>query len=465
MSNEKAAVRPNGNKIRKLRKNKKWTQEDMEEAAGLSRKTISQVENGVPVSIQTLELIANALEVDYKDILSDDELLPQNAYQNLERYLYSFDAFIDEKVDNFTGRKLLLEKLGAFIDNPEIHSGYFVVVGDPGIGKSAILSKLIRLWCLPIHHFNISLQAINTPRQFLSNICVRLIQKFNLKHTDLPEDFATDGAFLNKILQEASLKLSKNDKLVIVIDALDEVEQFNNGITNPLFLPSVLPKNVYIVTSTRRVEDFALHASNLLNYDIDNKSRENLADIRAYIKRQTGKDGIKKWMEKAVLTNEKFVDVIAQKSEGNFMYLRCLLHSMAQSRFFNWTIDELPQGLRAYYRKHWEQMRNYNPSEFDNICRPIVCILAAVDKAVSAEQVARSSQVELTKVEKVLREWTTFIHKSSNLHQENTYRIYHSSFCDFLREEVDPNLKTYHAMIAKAALSNVEKRKTKNGND
>ena len=172
MSNEKTAVRPNGNKIRRLRKNKKWTQEDMEEAAELSRKTISQVENGVPVSIQTLKLIANALEVDYKDILSDDELLPQNAYQNLERYLYSFDAFIDEKVDGFTGRKLLLEKLKAFIDNPEIPSGYFVIIGDPGIGKSAILSKLIRQWGLPIHHFNILLQAINTPHQFVSNICV-----------------------------------------------------------------------------------------------------------------------------------------------------------------------------------------------------------------------------------------------------------------------------------------------------
>ena len=288
----------------------------------------------------------------------------------------------------------------------------------------------------------------------------RLIQKFNLKYTDLPEDFAENGAFLNKILQEASLKLNDNDKLIIVIDALDEVEQLNNGITNPLFLPSVLPKNVYIVTSTRRMENFALHASNLLNYDLDNNSQENLDDIRAYIKTQIDKDGIKKWMEKAKLTSEKFVDVISHKSEGNFMYLRCLLYSMAQSQLFNWTIEDLPQGLRAYYRKHWEQMRSYNPSEFDNICRPIVCILAAVEKAVSAEQIARSAQVELTKVDKILREWTTFIHKSSNSYQEHTYRIYHSSFCDFLREEVDPNLKTYHAMIAKAALSKVGKRKT-----
>ena len=175
MSNEKAAVQPNGNKIRKLRKIRKWTQEDMEEAAGLSRKTISQAENNECVSIQTLELIAKALDVEFMEILSSDELLPQSSYQNFEHYLYSFDAFIDEMTSEFKGRKLLFDKLQEFVDDPDIRSGYFVVAGDPGIGKSAFMSRLIRKWSLPVHHFNISMQSINTTRIFMSNICVRLI--------------------------------------------------------------------------------------------------------------------------------------------------------------------------------------------------------------------------------------------------------------------------------------------------
>jgi hypothetical protein len=47
--------------------------------------------------------------------------------------------------------------------------------------------------------------------------------------------------------------------------------------------------------------------------------------------------------------------------------------------------------------------------------------------------------------------------------RQRLWRIYHTSFQDYLREEVDPELKTYHAMIARWALKKVGKWKEKQG--
>lgn len=54
-----------GAQIRKLRKNRKYTQEQFAEMVGIDTKNISKIENGINYpSAQTLSAIAKALEVE-----------------------------------------------------------------------------------------------------------------------------------------------------------------------------------------------------------------------------------------------------------------------------------------------------------------------------------------------------------------------------------------------------------------
>ncbi len=57
--------------------------------------------------------------------------------------------------------------------------GYFTVIGDPGAGKSSILTELVRRsGC--IAHFNSRASAITTVRQFEENVCRQLDVRFDL---------------------------------------------------------------------------------------------------------------------------------------------------------------------------------------------------------------------------------------------------------------------------------------------
>ena len=59
-----------GNRIREVRKSKKWTQEILAEKSGIEPSNISHIERAATkLSLQTLVSIANALEVSADDLL------------------------------------------------------------------------------------------------------------------------------------------------------------------------------------------------------------------------------------------------------------------------------------------------------------------------------------------------------------------------------------------------------------
>jgi hypothetical protein len=121
-----------------------------------------------------------------------------------------FDSLIAERTWQFVGREFVFKALDAFLADPAQQSGYFIIKGEPGIGKSSLMAHLVKTRGY-IHHFNIALQAINKPRQFLKNICAQLIARFELNHPEWPPDAEKDGAFLNQLLQEASDKLGPQE--------------------------------------------------------------------------------------------------------------------------------------------------------------------------------------------------------------------------------------------------------------
>jgi hypothetical protein len=361
----------------------------------------------------------------------------------------SFDSFIAEHTKGFVGRKFVFDELEAFLSGEDYESGYFIIKGEPGIGKSAVMAYLVKTYGC-IHHFNIGLQNINKAHQFLESVCAQLIARFELDHPTWPPDADKDGAFLNQLLDEASEKLKDKEKLVIAVDALDEVDI--SGVSsraNILYLPPVLPANVYIVVTTREKDDIRLQVVNSREFKLLADSSFNIRDARDYTRQKLSDKQMQQRIASWNITDEQFIDTMLQKSEGNFMYLRHVLPAIKAGRFVEGTLDQLPAGLLGYYRSHWRQMRNRDSSIFDELYQPIVCVLAAVKEAVSIEQAAAFTGMATNKVRDVIKEWREFLYEEFSERRECLYRVYHKSFQDFLREEVDPQLKTYHGMIAR----------------
>ncbi len=361
----------------------------------------------------------------------------------------SFDSFIAQQTKGFVGRKFVFDELEAFLWDEDVESGYFIIKGEPGIGKSALMAYLVKTnGC--IHHFNIGLQNIDKTQQFLESVCAQLISRFELDHPTWPPDADKDGAFLNRLLDEASDKLKDNEKLVIAVDALDEVDR--SGLSpraNILYLPPVLPPHVYIVVSTREKDDIRLQVANSREFKLSADSSLNIRDARDYIRQNLSDKQMLQRIASWNITHEQFIDTMLQKSAGNFMYLRHVLPAIKAGRFVEGTLDQLPAGLLGYYRSHWRQMRSQDVTIFDTLYQPIVCVLAAVKEAVSIDQAAAFTGIAVNKVRDVIKEWREFLYEESGEQQQHLYRVYHKSFQDFLREEVDPQLKTYHGMIAR----------------
>ena len=373
--------------------------------------------------------------------------LPEN-YRPLAEHFISFDDLIAEWTKDFVGREFVDARLAAFLESHD--RGYFVLEGEPGIGKTAWAAHLVtERRCL--HHFNVAAMGIVRPDQCLENLCAQIIARYQLGVTYLPLTAGKDGGYLDHLLRQASERLN-GQKLVIVIDAVDEVQMPGGSVANVLYLPPSLPQGVYFVLTRRpqpvlletapgtRLEPFALHAD----------MPENQADLRAYLRWQTEKPEIAARLDERDIAPACFVEELVERSGGNFMYLAYLLPDIAAGEYDPLALGRLPRGLRGYYQRFWrelEEAKGEGREAWTKFCKPVIGLLAAAGEPVSAAWMGRVLGLDAEEVEDFsLTRWRKFLYRMP-VDGEVLWRVYHASFQDFLSEQLD-GARRYHAQIA-----------------
>jgi hypothetical protein len=363
-------------------------------------------------------------------------LMNAQASNKIRNEILDQTDIIGEKTQNFVGRQFVFDAIKQFIaTNP---CGYFLVQGEPGIGKSAVAAKFVKhQGC--IHHFNIRAEGINTASIFLKNICAQLVAVYDLDYQTLPPQATQDGGFFSQLLRQITAKLSINEKLIIMIDGLDEVgdTDFVAGV-NKLYLPRMLPSRVYMIVTTRPGITLRIDCEqgSLL---IDQDSTNNLTDIREYVAKSVELMGIKTYIARHNIDNKEFIDNLIAKSQGNFMYLRHVLPEIEKGTYTDLKLGSIPIGLQNYYQDHWQRMRGLDEEVWFKYKLPVVLALTQVDDPVSIDLLAKFSGVkERARISKVLEEWKPFLYKMQVEYQgelQKRYRIYHTSFADFLKHQ------------------------------
>jgi hypothetical protein len=348
------------------------------------------------------------------------------------RVRHPFQALIEEKTEGFVGREFVFEAIESFLISQP--NGYFIIEGEPGIGKSAILAKYVQqTGC--VAHFNVRSQGINRVDQFLESVCTQLIERYNLPYSVLASNATRDGKFFAQLLQEIvgaqGLAPLQGKRLVIAIDALDEVDRTDHTGANLLYLPATLHKGVYFVMTQRPVTlpltvNTSPHRFNLMQYQA-----ESLQDIQTYIRGEFNKSSqLQAWIDEKGLTVEEFVTQLANKSENNFMYLKYVLPDIKNGKYKDLSIESLPQGLQAYYEDHWRHMGMMTePLPKHKVA--IVYFLAELREPVSRRLLAELSGEKAVTVQDVLNDWEQFL-RPVQVDSETRYSVYHQSFCDFL---------------------------------
>ncbi|MDJ0658931.1 MAG: hypothetical protein QNJ42_05510 [Crocosphaera sp.] len=460
---DKVKSSPQGKeKIEELRKKLNLTQQELADETNMSLDTLKRLlgtkgqKNGIHASVDrfAVENIAKFLNIKPTDIVD----LQEWKGDKLFKYQQKFKALIEEKLRLFVGRQFVLDAIENFINTHD--RGYFTIVAKPGEGKSSIAAKYVNENPDCIYYFNVRADSQNRADQFLDNICKQLINRYQLGNEKLLLDATKDGNKLKDLLETISNKLADDEKLIIVVDALDEVD-LNSQLegSNVLYLPRYLPEKIYFIL-TRRDEQVVKHrllieAPEEIFYlqDYPEKCKE---DIRMYIEAclesfEDYKDKLQVWIKKQKIIQENFINELVEKSENNFMYLRYVIPQIADGYYQDLELKYIPQGLQNYYRYHWLQMK------MDRIKINIVYLLTVVSRPISRQllsEFATVGELQVTefKVQEVLKEWSQFIDKIP-MGEEIRYKVYHQSFADFLKSDemvkaAGVEISNIHGLIA-----------------
>jgi len=348
-------------------------------------------------------------------------------------YPQEFEALITGKTKTFCGRLFVFAAFEKFINTKP--NGYFTVVGDAGMGKSALAAKYVFDKQVPCY-FNILAEGRNRPELFLKSIRQQLISRYQLPDAN-EDDLAT-------LLTKVSKKLPAGDRLVIVVDALDEVEQESRA-ENLLYLPRELPEQVYFLLTRRpySLEKKRLQVSvpeDCLDLSASKYANFSREDVKAYIRLLLNddpdyKDALNKWIQDRNYTPDYFVEQVAEKSENNFMYLYHALPAIAKGEYDDLALENFPKGLQDYYQVHWLRMgMETEPKELMVI---VLLILVEISTPITSQTIAAIAERDIDEVEDVLEDkWVEYV-KKQWIEGQLCYSIYHASFLDFLQKKRD----------------------------
>ena len=377
----------------------------------------------------------------YPTFLSDQ-------YAPLAHKLITFTTLIEEKSQGFVGRRFVFDALDQFMERTP--AGYFIVKGEAGIGKSALMAHLVQAGQY-VHHFVVSTQGINRADQFLENVCAQLIARYKPDRPAwLPPEASRDSAFLSELLQEVSQGLPTGQRALILVDALDEVDWRGRTGENVLFLPRALPPGVFVIVTMRHKEGLPLEVDSSQIFCLYPNSDGNREDVRVYIRQFAQREVMQPSLSAWGTTVDAFVETMLAKSEGNFMYLRYVLPAIERVEFRHGTLAELPQGLKDYYERHWRQIRAIDEDMWVDYRQPVICYLAAAREPVTIWQIADWSKIAPARVLAAIRDWREFLDEETGGEQKR-YRIYHASFQDFLADKDEAkeiNLRQTHSNVA-----------------
>ena len=365
---------------------------------------------------------------------------------------------------------------------------YFTIVGEPGIGKTAVAARLTQLHPMAAMHFCIA-QQVDTvdPLNFVRSIsrqlthingfAQQLLADIGIQidvHIDVQDNYGQIiGVRIENWIGESQSALKAfnrtvvtplkelyasgfKQQLVILVDALDEAvqQQWTETIVDLLAHTQGLPEQVRFVLTSRK-ESRVLRQFEQLQLPtllLNAERAENMQDVREYVQNQLKKSRVmQRWQAEYKKPSQVLVNQIAKASGGNFLYLVYLLPALAEGTQQLHALNTLPKGLSGMYRELLRtRIVGKDLNSWRTSYRPLLGVLAAARVLLTANQLAHFTHLDAQKVDDLLLDMQQFLDPTHV--SQRKYRLYHRSIAEFLchkerAQEFWIDLKPIHESI------------------
>ena len=424
--------------------------------------------------------------------------LPQASTPRLAEF--DFSGFINDRAENFTGREWLFRTIASWLDDPQAPN-LFILTGEPGAGKSAIAARLaqfsrghgspplgaerLKPRFLAAEHFCMAGESSTiAPLKFVRSLAQQLcrIEGFALGlvkdtdvHASVAQNFQSNygqvvgieriealvinadnaaSAFVNTVLDPLKSLAAEEtgEPIVLLIDSLDETLQYLGGetIVRLLARAGSLPSRVRLLLTSRPDQAVlsAFEGVPVRTHPLETAAEDNDRDVRAYVRSRLGdEEKLRTQIVDAHLNPETVIDQVARASEGNFLYVIQLLAALAAGDIALDNLEDLPLSLYDFYRNMLERCTLGKDPGVQDDYRSLLGTLAVAREALSADQLARFSDLDLQTVGDFLFDAFQFLDRVTG--GQDTYRLFHHSLADFLGEDAE----RWHRRIAEYYLS------------
>ena len=374
--------------------------------------------------------------------------------------------------ENFIGRRWLYNEIENSLHPPSTASGV-MIVGDPGAGKSALSAQLVcsRSSSRTIHdhilgyhlckHSDKNTQIAGKFVRNLAEMIARRIPEYGYivsNSSYILRSLNTDcvtikdpvGCFEQAVLSPLrSLTNVPKENWYIVIDALDEcLTQTETSHSIVYLLNNKLPRFpswLKLVLTSRNESSVSLNSGSIAKLSINPEDSRNIEDIELFLTTRFYRDGpllhrVKTWFGKSSVENTaKLISALLRKSQGNFLFVKEMIHHWETTRVKRNDPYALPETLGELYHSYFQRL--YDTREQFKPLRRVLELLVSTFQPMTQREIFDALKMNEKQLEEDyefrdrMKELGHFVRYGKN----NTLTLYHLSLTEWLTSNSNKN--------------------------
>jgi hypothetical protein len=357
-----------------------------------------------------------------------------------------WDEQVRKLTEVFVGREEHIRQVKDAIKRTS--KGVLWISGKPGVGKSALMAKLMKDYIGQTQHYIVIPyffrygQAGCSTMYFLATALKRLQAELNREIE--PEPRLPDRQQqLVEALEKAVKETGK--KVLFLVDGLDEIYRHEREFLNVPFM--TVRERIVWVCAGRSEGDLeeALKSRGAEWVFPDGLPPLDEQATRAMLVEHLGRLKYDLFKRDDGERN-RFIEAVADKSEGLPLYVRMVIEDLKAGRLTVWDEEKLPKSLEDYYEQLLERLRVHSAG---GVLTPLVCLLAWAKEPITEGTMKVLLQPHHLANEpdwddvfrKVLKHGHLMLQQRPTSDGESGWTIYHDSFRQHLlkSETVKPD--------------------------